>query len=215
MAVWALCYHFNNATVLKKFLMFAFTLCVIICFISDGVNAGKQWRKNRNNARNRATKRKYPQVFTAGNGVTLPNDVDMEAAETEPRLLDPSKASKTKTHIELKPKKSLSQKPLKKAPRPHIIFVIADDLGYNDVGYHVPGTGCVAHTPNINNLALTGVRLENYYTQSTCSPTRASILTGRYPVSNGRSWVQILDGWLWFLIWVRRFISLLPHSKHV
>lgn len=199
MAVQALCNRCSNVSNLKKLLMLGFTLWIIICLVSDGVNARKQGKKDRprNKARNRATKNKYPQVFTAGNGVTLPTDTETKELETKAAndttliLLDPSDTSRsrTRTGIELKPTKSPSSttpKP-KKAPRPHIIFVIADDLGFNDVGYHTSGTGCVAHTPNINNLALTGVRLENYYVQPSCSPTRASILTGRYPVSNERS----------------------------
>jgi hypothetical protein len=62
--------------------------------------------------------------------------------------------------------------------RPHIIFILADDLGYRDVGYH----GSRIRTPNIDRLAMSGIRLENYYTQAVCSPTRGQLLTGRYQV---------------------------------
>jgi hypothetical protein len=62
--------------------------------------------------------------------------------------------------------------------RPHIILIVADDLGYNDVGYH----GSDIRTPNIDRLALAGVRLENYYVQPVCTPTRSQLLTGRYQV---------------------------------
>jgi hypothetical protein len=62
--------------------------------------------------------------------------------------------------------------------RPNIIFIIADDLGYNDVGYH----GSEIKTPNIDKLAMSGVRLENYYVQPVCTPTRGQLLTGRYQV---------------------------------
>ena len=62
--------------------------------------------------------------------------------------------------------------------RPHILFILADDLGYNDVGYH----GSSIKTPNIDRLATTGIRLENYYVQPVCSPTRGQLLTGRYQV---------------------------------
>lgn len=45
--------------------------------------------------------------------------------------------------------------------RPHIVFIVADDLGYGDVGYH----GSEIKTPNIDKLAQAGVTLENYYVQ--------------------------------------------------
>ena len=62
--------------------------------------------------------------------------------------------------------------------RPHIIFILADDLGYNDVGYH----NAEIRSPTIDMLARTGVRLENYYVANMCSPSRAQLLTGRYQV---------------------------------
>ncbi|XP_060551406.1 arylsulfatase J-like [Ruditapes philippinarum] len=69
--------------------------------------------------------------------------------------------------------------------RPHIIFILADDLGYRDVGYH----GSRIRTPNIDRLAMSGIRLENYYTQAVCSPTRGQLLTGRYQIHTGFQWV--------------------------
>ena len=62
--------------------------------------------------------------------------------------------------------------------KPDFVFIIADDLGYNDVGYH----GSEIKTPNIDMLARSGVRLENYYVQPVCTPTRGQLLTGRYQV---------------------------------
>jgi arylsulfatase A-like enzyme len=61
--------------------------------------------------------------------------------------------------------------------RPNVLLVIADDLGWRDVGYHDSDT----RTPNIDKLAKLGVRLERHYVYPTCSPTRAGLLTGRNP----------------------------------
>lgn len=61
--------------------------------------------------------------------------------------------------------------------RPNIIVVVADDLGWNDVGYH----GSEIETPNLDKLAAGGVRLEHFYVFPTCSPTRTALLTGRNP----------------------------------
>jgi arylsulfatase A-like enzyme len=62
--------------------------------------------------------------------------------------------------------------------KPNILFVIADDLGYADVGFH----GCQdIPTPNLDALAASGVRFTNgYVTGPYCSPTRAGLLAGRY-----------------------------------
>jgi arylsulfatase A-like enzyme len=67
------------------------------------------------------------------------------------------------------------------APRPHIVFFLADDLGWKDVGYHQSEI----KTPNIDKLSAAGVRLEQFYVQPVCSPTRAALLTGRYPMRHG------------------------------
>ncbi|PRD49015.1 sulfatase family protein [Sphingobacterium haloxyli] len=67
--------------------------------------------------------------------------------------------------------------------KPNFIFFITDDIGWNDVGcYGDPNV----NTPNIDSLASIGVKFENaYLTTSSCSPSRASIITGRYPHNTG------------------------------
>src|SRR5215510_4139905 len=67
------------------------------------------------------------------------------------------------------------------APRPNVIYILADDLGWKDVGYH----GSDIKTPNIDQLAQTGVRLEQFYSQQICTPSRAALMTGRYPLRYG------------------------------
>lgn len=71
--------------------------------------------------------------------------------------------------------------PPAKAARPHIVLIVADDLGLRDVGYN----GGAFATPNIDRLASQGVRLSTFYTQPLCSPARAALLTGRYPIRYG------------------------------
>uniref|UniRef100_A0A8C7X6B5 Sulfatase N-terminal domain-containing protein n=1 Tax=Oryzias sinensis TaxID=183150 RepID=A0A8C7X6B5_9TELE len=60
------------------------------------------------------------------------------------------------------------------APRPHIVFIMADDFGWNDVGYH----NSEIKTPNLDLLSAKGVRLQNYYVQPLCSPSRNQLMTG-------------------------------------
>ncbi|MBI5396724.1 MAG: sulfatase-like hydrolase/transferase [Verrucomicrobia bacterium] len=61
-------------------------------------------------------------------------------------------------------------------PKPNIIAIVADDLGWRDVSWH----GGKAKMPALDRLAATGVRLEQHYVFPLCSPTRAALLTGRY-----------------------------------
>lgn len=61
-------------------------------------------------------------------------------------------------------------------PKPNIIIIMADDLGYSDIGCY----GGEINTPNIDRLAKGGVRMTNFYNNARCCPTRASLLTGQY-----------------------------------
>lgn len=65
--------------------------------------------------------------------------------------------------------------------KPNIVILVADDLGWNDVGYH----GSEIRTPNIDKLAKEGIELNRFYSCPVSSPTRAGLLTGRYPIRYG------------------------------
>jgi arylsulfatase A-like enzyme len=65
--------------------------------------------------------------------------------------------------------------------QPNILFVVMDDLGSHDLGRH--GSGI--QTPNLDELAADGVYFDNYYVLPYCSPTRAALMSGRYPLHTG------------------------------
>lgn len=69
------------------------------------------------------------------------------------------------------------------ARRPNIVVILADDLGYGDVGAY---GGSVIETPHMDQLAQEGMRFSNAYSSAPiCSPSRAGLLTGRYPLRSG------------------------------
>jgi len=67
------------------------------------------------------------------------------------------------------------RKAIKRKDQPHIIYILADDLGWSGVGYH----NDKVKTPAIDDLAKDGVKLESFYTYTYCAPSRFALLTGR------------------------------------
>ena len=73
--------------------------------------------------------------------------------------------------------------------RPNVIIMLADDLGWNDVGFH----GGDIDTPSLDRLAQEGVELNRFYTTPICSPTRAALMTGRNPMRLGVAYGVIMS----------------------
>ena len=67
---------------------------------------------------------------------------------------------------------------------PHIIFVLLDDVGWADFNYNVGGESAIP-TPNLDRLAGQGLKLKSHYVHSSCTPSRAALLTGRYSANTG------------------------------
>src|SRR5947208_8221291 len=62
-------------------------------------------------------------------------------------------------------------------PRPNIVVIMADDMGFSDIGCY----GSEIATPNLDRLARDGVRFTQFYNSARCCPSRAALLSGRYP----------------------------------
>ena len=73
---------------------------------------------------------------------------------------------------------------------PNILYIVADDLGWKDVGFH----GSDIKTPALDALAARGAKLEQFYAQPMCTPTRAALMTGRYPMRSGLQTAVIPQG---------------------
>lgn len=70
--------------------------------------------------------------------------------------------------------------------RPNILLIVADDMGWADVGYH----NAEIRSPNLDRLCAAGIELDQHYVQPQCTPTRVALLTGRYPSRFGRHCTQ-------------------------
>lgn len=78
-------------------------------------------------------------------------------------------------HVHENPSTEEAERP---RPLPHLIFIMVNDQGYADIGYH----GSDIRTPVLDQLAADGVKLENYYVQPICSPSRSQLMTGRWVI---------------------------------
>lgn len=79
-----------------------------------------------------------------------------------------------------------NKKELNKTPgRPNIILIMADDMGYSDLGCY----GSEIETPNLDRLANHGIRYTQFHNTGRCCPTRASLMTGLYPHQTGMGWM--------------------------
>src|SRR3954447_3800682 len=67
--------------------------------------------------------------------------------------------------------------PVSAAPKPNIVLIVADDLGFSDLGCY----GSDIATPNLDRLAADGLRFTQFYNCARCCPTRAALLTGLHP----------------------------------
>jgi len=83
-----------------------------------------------------------------------------------------------------------------KSTKPNIIFMLADDLGYQSLGYN-DDTDMDFASPFMTKLGGKGIMLSNYYAQEACTPSRASFLTGRYPLSIGMQFNEVAPNTAW------------------
>lgn len=84
------------------------------------------------------------------------------------------------------PQASLGADEPRKGGRPNVVLIMTDDQGWGDIHSHY---NLKLDTPVLDKLAADGVRFDRFYVSPVCAPTRASLLTGRYHLRTGVSWV--------------------------
>ena len=96
---------------------------------------------------------------------------------------------------------------------PNIVLIVADDLGHNDVSLNGGLAGGRLKTPHIDRIANEGVNLATAYSGSpTCAPSRAAIMTGRYPTRYGYEFTPTAKNFMRVVTQLRRSESQLHHS---
>jgi len=71
------------------------------------------------------------------------------------------------------------------ADRPNVIIILADDMGFSDIGAY----GGEIETPSLDSLAANGMKFSRFYNSARCCPTRASLMTGLHPHQTGIGWM--------------------------
>ncbi len=75
--------------------------------------------------------------------------------------------------------------------KPNILFILADNIGYGDIGVYGGGQLRGSPTPRIDRLAAEGLRLTQFLVEPSCTPSRAALMTGRYSICSGLSLVAV------------------------
>src|SRR5579871_4846465 len=75
--------------------------------------------------------------------------------------------------------------------KPNVVFVLADNVGYGDLGSYGGGELRGAPTPRLDRLAREGLRLTQFLVEPACTPSRAALMTGQYSIRNGLSLVIV------------------------
>jgi arylsulfatase A-like enzyme len=103
--------------------------------------------------------------------------VEAPAPNVEPRFVLPAREQAAQAKLDAFAKRT--------GQRPNVLFILMDDVGWGDFGCYGGGVAVGAPTPNVDRLAREGLLLTSCYSEPSCTPTRASIMTGRLPMRHG------------------------------
>ncbi|MEA3433586.1 MAG: arylsulfatase [Campylobacterota bacterium] len=115
-------------------------------------------------------------------GLVAQENIPFTKAVHTQKHLEPSRVYAEQNKITAQKLKELEKRTGKK---PNILILLVDDMGFGDPGVYGGGAMIGAPTPNIDSMANNGLLLTSTYSQPTCTPTRAAIMTGRIPARSG------------------------------
>jgi arylsulfatase len=104
--------------------------------------------------------------------------------------------------------------PLFSQNQPNIILINMDNFGYGELGCYGGGITRGAPTPRIDELANEGMRLTNFNVEAQCTPSRASLMTGRYPIRSGNTTVPITTGMYGLTQWEYTIAEMLSEAGY-
>jgi arylsulfatase A-like enzyme len=93
--------------------------------------------------------------------------------------------------VEAPPKPSPDTAPIAADKKPNVVFILADNVGYGDLGCYGGGELRGAPTPRLDQLAQQGMRLTQFLVEPACTPSRAALMTGQYSIRNGLSLIIV------------------------
>ncbi|NOQ78294.1 MAG: sulfatase-like hydrolase/transferase [Gammaproteobacteria bacterium] len=121
-------------------------------------------------------------TISASQGLIAQENIPFTKAVQTQKYLEPTRVYEEQNKISAQKLKRLEKKTGKK---PNILIMIVDDMGYGDPGVYGGGNMIGAPTPHIDSIAKNGLLLTSTYSQPTCTPTRAAMMTGRFPARSG------------------------------
>ena len=98
--------------------------------------------------------------------------------------------------------------------KPNIVLVYMDNFGYGELGVYGGGITRGGVTPRIDTLAKEGMRLTNFNVEAQCTPSRASLMTGRYPIRSGNGTVPITTGMYGLTQWENTMPEMLSNAGY-
>ena len=97
----------------------------------------------------------------------------------------------TVPEVEAPPRPAVDTTPIAADKKPNVVFILADNVGYGDLGSYGGGELRGAPTPRLDQLAQQGMRLTQFLVEPACTPSRAALMTGQYSIRNGLSLIIV------------------------
>jgi arylsulfatase A-like enzyme len=131
-------------------------------------------------------------IFIAGIAVFVAVWIAVPSARAQSQIIHDAEYVRMEKHFgdqwkadDMLVRKKLAALEEKFGKKPNIVYILADDVGYTELGSYGGGKVRGAPTPNLDKMADQGIRFLSFYSEVECSPSRGALMTGRHPIRNG------------------------------